>query len=413
MMGNKNSKNALAIDLGASSGRAVLGSFDGQSVTMREVHRFENQPVKLGNTLYWDIFRLFHEVKTGISKAVQAGGFESIGVDTWGVDFALIDKSGSLLEAPVHYRDSRTDNMEEEAFKYIDRERLYSLTGNQIMPINTAFQLLSLKKNRPHILDCADKMLMLPDFFNYLLSGEIATELSIASTTQLLDMNSAKWSEEVINSLGLPRRLFTDIVPSGTVVGELRRDLCEELGVSTAKSVKVTAVCGHDTQCAVAAVPADRDRNKDFIFISCGTWSLFGTELSSAIINEKSARYNLTNELGYGGKVSFLKNITGLWKVQELRRKYRREGKDYTFPELESLPETREIYKELTAEYKKTLDEICDCTGKDYDTIHIVGGGAKSKMLCEMTADVCGCEVKAGESEATALGNITIQLTNS
>lgn len=449
-MGNK---RVLAFDFGASSGRAMLGTYEDGQIRLKEIHRFSNDPVMVNGTMYWDVLRLFYEMKQGILKAKQEGGFDSIGIDTWGVDFGLLDEDGYLLENPVHYRDSRTEGMLQESFKRIPKKRFYEITGNQFMEINTAFQLLSLKRKRPTLLNRAKRMLFMPDLLNFMLTGQQKTEYSIASTSQLLDAGKGTWSKEVIDALGLPEDIFTEIVPSGTKVGCLSPAICEELGV---EPVDVIAVAGHDTQCALVAVPAKQD---DFIFISCGTWSLFGTELEQPLINEKSERYNITNEGGYGKKASFLKNIIGLWLIQESRRQWIREGEELGFGDLEEMakesieqtgntypslidpdapefvpagnvprriqeycrrtgqtvPKTkgeivRCINESLAFKYRMNLEEIADCTGKTYDSIHMVGGGTQSKLLCQMTADACACRVVAGPVEATVMGNVALQL---
>ena len=441
-------KKVLAVDLGASSGRVMLGSFDGEKISVEELHRFSNDPVILGKTMYWDFLRLFHEIKQGLIKSKVYGKIDSISVDTWGVDFGILDEEGNLLENPVQYRDARVTGMLEKSFESIDKDRFYQITGNQFMEINTVFQLLYLSLNRKRQLDLADSLLMMPDLFNYYLSGEKCCEYSAASTTQLLDAVRKEWSGEVIEKLQLPGRLLQKIVPSGTPVGMLRPEICEELGV---EPMKVVAGAGHDTQCALAAVPTGE---KDFIFISCGTWSLFGTELDTPIINEKSTRFNITNEGGVGGKISFLKNIIGLWLIQESRRQWMREGKEFSFGELEKLaaseepfrslidpdapefapsgnvprrirefckrtsqpvPETegqlvRCINESLALKYRMALEEIKECTGKEYPVIHMVGGGTQSALLCQLTADACKCSIYAGPIEATVYGNIAIQL---
>ena len=441
-------KKVLAVDLGASSGRVMLGSFDGEKITVEELHRFSNDPVILGNTMYWDFLRLFHEIKQGLIKSKAYGKIDSISVDTWGVDFGLLDKEGNLLGNPVHYRDARVNGMLDKSFEKIDKDTFYGITGNQFMEINTVFQLLYLALNKKELLEQADSLLMMPDLFNYYLSGKKCCEYSAASTTQLLDAVRKEWSGEVIEKLQLPGRLLQKIVPSGTPVGMLRPEICEELGV---EPMKVVAGAGHDTQCALAAVPTGE---KDFIFISCGTWSLFGTELDTPIINEKSTRFNITNEGGVGGKISFLKNIIGLWLIQESRRQWMREGKEFSFGELEKLaaseepfrslidpdapefapsgnvprrirefckrtgqpvPETegqlvRCINESLALKYRMALEEIKECTGKEYPVIHMVGGGTQSALLCQLTADACKCPVYAGPIEATVYGNIAIQL---
>lgn len=444
-------KRILAFDFGASSGRAMIGIYNGETIQLEEIHRFSNDPVMVNGVMYWDTLRLFYEIKQGIIKAKNTGGFESIGIDTWGVDFGLLDKDGNLLENPIHYRDERTKGMLEESFKLISKEEFYDITGNQFMEINTAFQLLSLAKKRPELLERAETLLLTPDLFTYMLTGIKSTEYSIASTTQLLDARTGNWSDQVIGALGLPKKIFTDIVPCATVIGPLSDGICDELGV---EKVNVTAVASHDTQSALIAVPATE---KDFIFISCGTWSLLGTELDAPIINEKSEKYNITNEGGYGNTATFLKNIIGLWLIQESRRQWIREGLEYDFGTLESMAKTTEqlkyfidpdapefvpqgniprriqeyckntnqsvpesigeivrcINESLALKYRMSLEEIEDCTGKTYDTIYMVGGGTQSQLLCQFTANSCGRRVVAGPVEATVLGNIALQLVAS
>lgn len=441
-------KQMLAADFGASSGRVMMGNYDGSRIEIQQMHRFLNEPVYLSGTLYWDFLRLFHELKIGIGKASKQGKPESIGVDTWGVDFGFLDKDGFLMENPVNYRDKRTEGMLKEAEKYLSFDRFYEITGNQFMEINTAFQLLSLKKMRPEMLERADRLLLLPDLFNYYLSGTAVSEYTIASTTQLMDAAAKKWSQEVLDCLQIPSRLFASIVEPGTCLGKMKTDVCTELGTNP---LEIVAVAGHDTQCALAAVPAE---SEDFIFVSCGTWSLFGTELDAPVINELSTRYNVTNEGAFGGKISFLKNIIGLWLVQESRRQWIREGAEYDFGTLEKMaslepgrksfidpdhpdfaapgnvperirdfckksgqavPDTpaqivRCINESLALKYRMALEEICACTGKKYKAIHMVGGGTQSGLLCQLVANVCRLPVYAGPVEATVYGNLGIQL---
>lgn len=438
----------LAVDFGASSGRVMLGTYDGRKIEVKEIHRFSNDPVILNGTMYWDVLRLFYEIKQGIIKAKAYGGAESIGVDTWGVDFGLLDEKGFLLENPVHYRDKRTEGALEKAFALLPREHFYELTGNQFMEINTAFQLLALKEQRPELLDRADCLLLMPDLFNYFLSGVKKSERSIVSTTQMSNPFESGWVQEVIDALGIPKKILTDIVPTGTITGSLQEAVREELGV---ESMDIIAVAGHDTQCALTAVPTEKE---DFIFVSCGTWSLFGTELASPIVGEQSERLNLTNETGTEGKTSFLKNIIGLWLIQESRRQWIREGKEYSFSQLEEMAQAAEpfqcfidpdapefvpagnvperiraycertgqkvpqtegeivrcINESLALKYRYALEEISTCTGKEYETIHMVGGGIQSKLLCRFTACASGIPVIAGPVEATVFGNIAIQL---
>ncbi|EDT74687.1 rhamnulokinase [Clostridium butyricum] len=445
---DKKNKKVLAFDFGGSSGRAMLGTFNGNSIEIKEVHRFSNDPVNVCNTLYWDILRLFFEIKNSLIKAKQFGEIDSIGIDTWGVDFGLIDENGMLLENPVHYRDTRTIGMLEESFKKINKNEFYSITGNQFMEINTAFQLLSLKEKRSDLLERADKMLLMSDLFNYLLTGKKVSENSIASTTQLFDAKNRIWAEKVIDSLGIPKRIFTKIIPSGTVIGRISDDISKELEIYKSN---VIAVAGHDTQSALVSVPAEEE---NFIFLSCGTWSLLGTEIEEPIINDKSSYFNITNESAYGNKVSFLKNIIGLWLIQESKRQWEREGEEYTFPELEymakestpfkcfidpddpvfvqagnipqrirdyclktkqDIPETigeivRCINESLAMKYRYSFEEIQECTNQKYKKIYMVGGGTQSKLLCQMTSNSCNVKISAGPIEATVLGNIAIQL---
>lgn len=257
-------KKVLAFDFGASGGRAMCGTFDGDKISIEELHRFSNDPVILNGSMYWDVLRLFFEIKQGLIKAKKCGKIESIGIDTWGVDFGLIDEEGRLLENPVHYRDARTEGMIEESFKLIDKEKFYQITGNQFMDLNTAFQLLSLVKTRKELLEKADKMILMPDLFNYFLTGEKKAEYSIASTTQLLDAKKGEWSDEVIEALGIPKHIFPEIVPTGTKIGTLTDEICTELGLD---KIDVMAVAGHDTQSALVSVPTSEE---DFIFLSCG-----------------------------------------------------------------------------------------------------------------------------------------------
>lgn len=442
-------KRVLAFDYGASSGRAIIGTYDGKKITLEEVHRFSNDPVMIGNTMYWDTLRLFFEMKQGMVKAKLAGGFDSIGIDTWGVDFGMLDKRGMLVETPIHYRDARTVGRIEKSFELMPREEIYKITGLQFNEFNTLFQLLALVQDRPEVLEKVDKILLTPDLFAYFLTGEMNAELSIASTTQLMDARTGQWSEEILDAMGIPKHILPKIVPCGTKAGKVTDAIKEELGLEG--DIDVIAVAGHDTQSALIAVPT---QEKDFIFMSCGTWSLFGTELDEPLINETSSKLDITNESGYGGKISFLKNIIGLWMIQESRRQWIREGKEYSFGELEKMaseaeglkcfvdvddprfnpsgnmprrireyceqtgqyvPQTvgeivRCINQSLAMKYRNTIEKIEECTGKNYDKIYMVGGGIQSKMLCQLTSNACMREVSAGPIEATVYGNIALQL---
>ena len=441
-------KRVLAFDFGASSGRAIIGCFDGDKITLEEVHRFSNDPVSVGGTVYWDVLRLFYEIKQGIIKAKIAGGFDSIGLDTWGVDFGRIDSEGKLMENPVHYRDTRTVGLVDEAFKTMPKEKLYGITGIQFMELNTLFQLISLKKYRPWMLERADKMLFMPDLFGYMLTGKMCAEYSIASTSQLIDLDKKTWSKEILDAFGIKESVFAPLVQPGTVLGELSKEVCEECGVDP---VPVISVCGHDTQSAITSVPC---KDGDFAFLSSGTWSLFGTELDKPIVNETSMNINITNEGGFDGSTGFLKNIIGLWLIQESRRQWKREGKEYSYADLEKLalaaepfkcfidpdapefvphgnipervrefcrktgqyvPETvgeimRCIYESLAMKYRLTFEKLRECTERDYPVIHVIGGGTKDGLLCQMTANSCDRTVKAGPIEATVMGNVAVQL---
>ena len=426
----------LAFDLGASSGRAIKALYQENMLTYEEVYRFENNPVTKDGTLYWDFNALEAHIRTGIEKA---GDFDSVGFDTWGVDFGLLDENGELLDLPVHYRDTRTAGMPEKLFAQMDQEKLYKNTGNQIMAINTLFQLMALKEKQPELLSKAKSLLFMPDLLAYRLTGKPCCEMSIASTSQMLDPVSRTWSDEVLDVCGIDKSILLPPVPSGTVTG-------------TFKGAKVIAVAGHDTQCAVAAVPTT---GKDVAFLSCGTWSLLGAELDAPVLTKESLELELSNEIGANGKVNYLKNIIGLWLVQESRRQYRRQGQSYSFSQLEQLalaaeplkcfidpdapefgvpgdiPElvrdfcrrtgqyvpkspgeiVRCINESLALKYRYVVDQLQCATGKRFEALHMLGGGIQSGLLCQLTADSCQIPVIAGPVEATALGNIMIQLT--
>ncbi len=440
-------KKVLSFDFGASSGRAMLASFENGKIEMTEIHRFSNDPVTVNGRMYWDVLRLFFEIKTGITKAVNAGGFDAIGIDTWGVDFGLINKKGELIGNPFHYRDQRTKGIPERIFdEIISKEDLYHRAGMQFMHFNTIYQLMYLKYNEPELLAQADKFLMMPDLFAYFLTGEMKEEASIASTSNLLNPNTKDWDFELIEKLGLDKNLFAPIVKSGSVYGYLSDDICTELGC---KKVHVVAVCSHDTASAVAATPSSTD---DFVYISCGTWSLFGIESKIPFLSDEAYKADFTNEGGFDGTIRFLKNIMGLWLIQESRRQWRREGTEVGFDTLEkealasepfkcfinvddpmfetagNLPKRvlefcektgqyvpknrgeimRCIYQSLAMKYKHTYNMLSDFTKRDYKSINILGGGIKDTLLCRLTADATGATVLAGPTEATVMGNIAV-----
>lgn len=439
-------KKVLSFDFGASSGRAMLATYDGEKITMEEIHRFSNDTVIVNGTMYWDILRLFFEIKTGITKAVNMGGFDAIGIDTWGVDFGLIDKYGRLVSNPVHYRDTRTENVYKEVYEIVPKDEIYSKTGTQFMRFNTLYQLMYLKLHEPETLQNAEKMLFIPDLFAYMLTGEIKAEATIASTSNLYNAYDRNWDFELIEKLGLPKKLFPEIIKPGNVYGMLSDEICEELGCA---KVPVISVAEHDTASAVAATPSTSD---GFVYISCGTWSLFGIECENPIINKKVEELNFANEGGFNDTVRFLKNIMGLWLIQESRRQWKREGEDVGFDTLEKealasepfkcfidvdnpmfetagnlpkrvqkfceqtgqyVPQTRGeimrcIYQSLAMKYKYTFNMLNELGEIPYTSINILGGGIKDKLLCQMTSDACNVKVLAGPTEATVMGNIAV-----
>jgi rhamnulokinase len=441
-------KRILAFDFGASSGRAMLGQFADGKITAEEIHRFSNDPVPVNGVLYWDLLRLYHEIRTAITKAVNRGGFDAIGIDTWGVDFGLLDKKGNLLGNPVHYRDPRTADIPDEVFQIVPKKEIYRHTGIQFMHFNTIYQLYYLATREPELLERTDMLLQIPDLFAYFLTGVKKGERTNASTTNLYNPYTRDWDRELCRALGIPERILPPLIDAGEQYGTLRPELCRELGCDP---VPVIAVGTHDTASAVVSAPA---AEKDFVYISCGTWSLFGTENDVPVINEASVSANFTNEGGYGGTVRFLKNIMGLWLIQESRRQWIREGQEVTFNQLEQealasapfasfidvdhpyfespgdlpgnvvrycretgqkVPATRGeimrcIYESLAMKYRYTFRSLQTLTGKSYRHIHVLGGGIKDGLLCRMTAAACNATVLAGPAEATVTGNIAVQL---
>lgn len=421
-------KTVLAFDFGASSGRAIRADYYGDRIFYEEIHRFENIPVQSDGFCCHDVHAMVREVNRAIEKA---GDIDALAFDTWGVDYGLLDENGRLLTLPCHYRDGRTAGAAARAQSVMDADTLYRETGNQIMDINTLFQLLS-DRNLPR----ARQLLFMPDLFGYLLTGRAVCEYSIASTSQMLDPRTMRWSEAVTDAYGIPRTLFAPLRRASTVLGSY-------------KGIDVITVAGHDTQCAIAAMPC---REKNAAFLSCGTWSLIGCELDAPVLTAQSNACALSNELGANGKINYLKNISGLWLIQKLRRELAQEGISCTYGELEAMarrsapfaalidpdapqlsagklrdsiaeycrstgqtpPETvgavvRTIYESLALKYRYALAQITLCTGRQFDVLHILGGGTKDGFLCQMTADCLGIRVEAGPAEATALGNILLQ----
>ncbi|MBE6871946.1 MAG: rhamnulokinase [Ruminococcaceae bacterium] len=449
-MSNKDYSRALAFDFGASSGRAIVGTLKDGKLTLDEVHRFSNDPVTLETGMYWDILRLFHEIKQGILKCVNSdfSDFDSIGIDTWGVDYALLDEKGRLLANPFHYRDMRNNRLTDEDFKGVTRDEIYKATGIQFIWFNTMFQLMADLKEDPEKLERAKTLLLIPDFFNYLLTGEKRIEYTNASTMQMFDPQKGEWAYDILKRLGIPTDILPKMIDAGEMVGKLSPSICEELGT---KAVDVVAVASHDTGSAVAAVPADDMEN--VVYISSGTWSLMGMEMKKPCITEKTRELNFTNEGGVDRTVRFLKNIMGLWIIQETRRQWQREGDDLSFAQIEQLtreatpfkcfidpddesfatpgnmpkriveyckktgqpvPETkgeiaRCIMESLAMKYRMTLEGIEAVTGKRINCINVIGGGVKDKLLCSLTASATGRHVTAGPVEATAIGNLVVQ----
>ncbi len=441
-------KRVLAFDLGASSGRGILAALEDGKITLKEIHRFPNNGVKVRSTLYWDVLYLFDQIKQGITNAKLEGGFDCIGIDTWGVDFGLLDAEGNLIGNPVTYRDSRTDNIPEELFETICAEDVYKRTGIQIMNFNTLFQLYYMCKYKKGEIDRAESLLFMPELLGYFLTGIKKNEYTIASTSQMINPNTRNWDYELLEKVGIKKELLGEIVMPGEKLGKLTEEICEELGL---EPVDVVAVGCHDTASAVVAVPTEVD---DFVYISCGTWSLFGTELNSPVVTDEAYKSSYTNEGGYGGKIRFLTNIMGLWLIQESRRTWNRQGNDFSFNDLEKaalacepfkcfidpdypefgkpgdIPARIQKYCEKTGQYvPQTVGEIVRCiyeslalkyyhsflnlkkiSGKDFESINIVGGGTKDPLLCQMAANACNVTVYAGPIEATALGNIAVQL---
>ena len=442
-------RKMLAIDLGASSGRGIVGTFDGERLTLRENHRFSNDPVIANGRMYWDILRIFHEIKQSITKTVLDGdAISTIGIDTWGVDYALIDRFGRMLANPTHYRDTRTVGITDHVTKTLPLDEIYCQAGIQCLNFNTIFQLAADLRDDPQAFERAERLLNIPDLLNYFLTGEMRNEYTILSTGAILDARSRDYAWELIDRLSIPRRLFGEIVQPGHRVGKLLPQVLEETGKTDAE---VLTVASHDTASAVIAVPTTEE---DFIYISSGTWSLMGTELKEPLINADSQRLNLTNEGGAMGTIRFLKNIMGLWLIQESRRQWRREGHEYSFAQMEAwareadplrslidpddasfatpgnmpervrdfcrrtgqpVPETvgevvRCIYESLALKYRMTAESIESLMGRSAKVIHVVGGGTKDGFLSQMTADACGIPVAAGPEEATAIGNLMMQL---
>jgi rhamnulokinase len=433
----------LALDLGAESGRAIVGRFDGSILSLEEVRRFPNVPVRVGGTLYWDILRLYGDVRAGISAALGNGELATLGVDAWGVDFGLLDRRGRLLSNPVHYRDRRTDGMLEHAARRVPRKVIYAHTGIQFMPINTLYQLLSMAEDNDPDLERADKLLLIPDLLHHFLCGSGVVEYTNATTTQCLDVRTRSWGLELLVRMGIPSRIFPEVVQPGTLLGHFS----DESGAS----VRVVAPATHDTASAVAGTPLSE--NGTSAFLSSGTWSLVGLEVDQPLVSEAAREANLTNEGGVGGTIRLLRNVMGLWLVQEARRALERRGVTYSYPQLSAVaeaapaftafvdpddprflrpgelpaiveefcretsqPEPREpgtlvrvLLDSLALKYAVVLRLLEQVTQRTIEVIHVVGGGASNALLCQLTANATGRTVLAGPAEASAIGNLLVQ----
>ena len=433
----------LAFDLGAGSGRAILGTLRNGLLSVAELHRFPNEPVSYAGGLHWDVARLWLEIRRGLEAASRAGTIDAIGVDTWGVDYALLGERGALLENPYHYRDARTDGMMELALEIAGRDSLYETTGVQFMPINTLYQLMAAARTMPKLLECAEALVTVPDLFNFWLTGRIACEYTNATTTQCFDWRTGKWACGLLRTLSVPTHFFGEIVQPGTPLGPL-------LPSFGCGPVAVIAPACHDTGSAVAAVCASGST----AFLSSGTWSLLGTEMPAPVVTAEAQRLNFTNEGGVGGTTRLLKNITGMWILEGCRS---------SFPEVASYEEliaaaveapplahlidpdapcfarpprmteaireycastdqpapvtpgafARAVLESLALKYRYVLEQLESLTGARFEQIRIIGGGARNDVLNQFTADATGRRVLAGPAEATALGNIVMQMVGS
>lgn len=428
-------KKVLAFDLGSSSGRAIKGEYENGYLKCEEVHRFDNIPIWRGGHLCWDFEMLMKEVKTGIEKA---GEIDSIGVDAWGADFGVLDEKGKLLALPVHYRDRRTEGMIEKVQEEFSAKELFQMCGNQTYATNSLYQILALKEKEPELWKQTATILHIPDLISYFLCGHAVCERTIASTTQMLEPESRRWCHKIFERFQIPEEMFAPLTDTGTVIGEYQ-------------GIKVIAVAGHDTQSAGAAMT---ENPKDTAFLNIGTWSLLGIEREKPILSEEGYELGISNEQGPYGGIHCIMNITGTWLLQECRRFWEENGEEYSYNELEGLaeeagstkglfdpnaedfslagnmpekikaycrrtgqeePETigevvRCIYESLAWKYSTELKKLEKGIEKKIEKIQVLGGGARSEMLCQMTADRCGREVIAGPVEATALGNLVIQL---
>lgn len=448
-------KNYLAFDLGASSGRAIVGKIDNGILKLDEIYRFSNGGVRVFDSIYWDLLRLFQEIKNGLLEYVKKYGSDlnSIGIDTWGVDFVLLNERDELA-GPVHtYRDNRTNGMLDKIFQKIPKSEIFNQTGIQFMPINSSTQLFSMVYTNSPELKITKTFLMISDYFNFLLSGVKCSEYSNATTSQLFDPTNNDWAYNLIKKMGLKEEWFCEIKDPGTILGPIEQNIAEEAGISP-NTLIVTPLC-HDTGSAIAAIPVDRQKVKkqEWAYISSGTWSLIGVELDKPLINEKSMRYNYTNEGGINKTSRFLKNLTGLWLIQECKRIWEKEDLNLKWDEIElkaksapsfrffidpndlcflnpqnmideirnyckthdqEIPEligeiARTIYESMAFNYKRAMLNLENILEKKIKVLHVIGGGSRNELLNQFTANALSIPVIAGPAEATAIGNILVQ----
>ena len=442
-------KHFVAFDLGASSGRSILGTVSEGKLTMKELTRFHYNMIVLDGHYYWNIFSLYEHLKAGLTAAAKEGvEISSIGIDTWGVDFACVGADGTLLGMPHAYRDPFTTEAPEQYFnRMIPRREVYEITGIQVMNFNSIYQLYAMRRDKSSQLAAAKYLLFIPDALNYLLTGKMATEYTIASTSQLLDARTKKMNGKLLASLGLDKSVFPEMVMPGHTVGMLKEEIAAETGM---KRVPVVAVAGHDTGSAVAAVPA---RNEHFAYLSSGTWSLMGIEVKEPVINHKTFDFNITNEGGVEGTIRLLKNIAGMWLAEQCLKEWKREGREYSYPEMVAMAQAaptfkafvdpddpsfanpasmpaaidifckrtgqtppanhgeyiRLIFDSLALKYRKVFEMFLSLSPFPIERMHIIGGGSRNKLLNQFTANSLGIDVVAGPAEATAIGNIMVQ----
>jgi len=448
-------KTVLAFDIGASSGRAILGKIVNGDLQIREVHRFENIPIYSDGHLYWDIHKLYSDIKIGIKKAVYFAGndrIQSLGIDTWGVDFGFIDSDGKLSDIPLHYRDERTLGMLDEAERIIPRTELYKKTGIQFMFSNTLYQLLGMQRTQPEISFDGKKLLMIPDIIINMLTGSVACEETIASTTQIYNPTIHNWDDSILEKTRIPKDIFPEVLHHGGFRGFIQDDICRELDIYP---IAVYTVAEHDTASAVVSRPrVSGTENEACACVSCGTVSILGAEIDSPYLSGKAFECNFTNEVGYDSKIRLMKNITGMWLINESRRWWEKKIRLFAFDELtelaansepfrymidpdddnyirpgnipariqeycvntnQGMPETigdivRTIYECIAAKHALYLRKLSEITDTKYEAINLLGGGSKNVMFCKMLSSACGLPVIAGPSEATAIGNCLVQL---